>query len=58
MRSPLGACLAGLVVGLAESFLGTYVNELLAEPLVLGVLMIVAVLLLGRRIRFGGVVRA
>jgi hypothetical protein len=46
------------VVGLAESFLGTYVNELLAEPLVLGVLMIVAVLLLGRRIRFGGVVRA
>jgi branched-subunit amino acid ABC-type transport system permease component len=58
MRSPLGACLAGLVVGLAESFLGTYVNQLLAEPLVLGVLMIVAVLLLGRRIRFGGVVRA
>lgn len=58
MSSPLGACLAGLVVGLAESFLGTYVNELLAEPLVLGVLMIVAVLLLGRRIRFGGVVRA
>jgi len=58
MRSPLGACLAGLVVGLAESFLGTYVNQLLAEPLVLGVLMVVAVLLLGRRIRFGGVVRA
>jgi branched-subunit amino acid ABC-type transport system permease component len=58
MRSPLGACFAGLLVGLAESFLGTYVNQLLAEPLVLGVLMVVAVLLLGRRVRFGGVVRA
>lgn len=58
MRSPLGACFAGLLVGLAEAFLGTYVNQLLAEPLVLGVLMVVAVVLLGRRIRFGGVVRA
>jgi len=58
MRSPLGACLAGLLVGLAESFLGTYVNQLLAQPLVLGVLIVVAVALLGRRVRFGGVIRA
>ena len=58
MKSPLGACFAGLLVGLAESFLGTYVNQLLAEPLVLGVLIVVAVALLGRRVRFGGVIRA
>lgn len=58
MRSPLGACVAGLVVGVAESLVGAYVNQLLAQPLVLGVLMIAAVTVLSRRIRFGGVVRA
>ncbi|NNN19378.1 MAG: branched-chain amino acid ABC transporter permease [Acidimicrobiaceae bacterium] len=58
MKSPIGACLAGLLVGVAESLIGSYVNQLLAEPLVLGVLIVVAVALLGRRVRFGGVVRA
>ncbi len=58
MRRPLGACLAGLALGVAQSLIGSYYNQLLAQPLVLGVLMVVAVALLGRRVRFGGAERA
>jgi branched-subunit amino acid ABC-type transport system permease component len=58
MRRPLAACLAGLLLGVTESLIGSYYNQLLAQPLVLGVLMVVAVALLGRRVRFGGAERA
>jgi len=58
LRHPAGACLAGLLLGVAESLIGSYYNQLLAQPLVLGVLMVVAVALLGRRVRFGGAERA
>ena len=58
MRHIEVTCAAGLGVGLAEGLFGTYVNQLLAEPLVLGVLLIVGVAFLSRRVRFGGVARA
>lgn len=50
--------LAGMGIGLAESFFGTYVNSLMAEPLVLGVLLIAVVAYLARQVRFGGAARA
>lgn len=49
---------AGMGIGLAESFFGTYVNSLMAEPLVLGVLLIGVVAYLARKVRFGGAARA
>ncbi len=58
MRSIEGTLAAGLGIGLAEALFGTYVNQLLAEPLVLGVLLVVGVSLLSRGTRFGGAVRA
>lgn len=51
-------CIAGFGVGLTEAFFGAYVNQLLAEPVVLGVLLIAVVVFLSRRVRFGGAVRA
>lgn len=52
------ACAAGLGIGLAEGFFGTYVDQLLAEPVVLGGLLIAVVAVLARNVRFGGVARA
>ncbi len=49
---------AGMAIGLAEAFFGTYVNALMAEPLVLGVLLVAVVAYLGREVRFGGAARA
>lgn len=49
---------AGMGIGLAESFFGTYVNSLMAEPLVLGVLLVAVVAYLARNVRFGGATRA
>ena len=58
MRHVEVTCAAGLGIGMAEAIFGTYVNELLAEPLILGVLLIVGVAFLSRGVRFGGVARA
>ncbi len=58
LLNPGVTCVAGFGVGLTESFFGAYVNQLLAEPVVLGVLLIVVVSVLSRRVRFGGAVRA
>lgn len=50
--------LAGMGIGLAESFYGTYVNVLMAQPVVLGVLLLAVVTYLARGVRFSGAVRA
>lgn len=58
MRHIEATCAAGLGIGVLEALFGSYVNQLLAEPLVLGVLLIVGVAFLSRNVRFGGGVRA
>lgn len=55
--SPLGVVVSGLGLGIFESMIGTYFGALLQDPVIFGVLIVVA-LLQSRKIRFGGGKRA
>lgn len=52
------ACIAGFGIGAAESLFGSYVNQLLAQPVVLGIVLIAILGVMSRNVRFGGVTRA
>jgi branched-chain amino acid transport system permease protein len=55
--SPVGVLVSGLGLGLFESMIGAYFGALLQDPVIFGVLIIVA-LWQSRKIRFGGGKRA
>jgi len=55
--SPVGVLVSGLGLGLFESMIGTYFGALLQDPVIFGVLIVVA-LWQSRKIRFGGGKRA
>jgi branched-chain amino acid transport system permease protein len=55
--SPVGVLVSGLGLGMFESMIGAYFGALLQDPVIFGVLMIVA-LWQSRKIRFGGGKRA
>jgi branched-chain amino acid transport system permease protein len=55
--SPVGVLVSGLGLGMFESLIGAYFGALLQDPVIFGILMIVA-LWQSRKIRFGGGKRA
>jgi len=55
--SPVGVLISGLGLGVFESMIGAYFGALLQDPVIFGVLMIVA-MWQSRKIRFGGGKRA
>ena len=55
--SPVGVLVSGLALGIFESMIGTYFGALLQDPVMFGVLIVVA-LWRSRAIRFGGGKRA
>lgn len=58
MVDPQRAFLAGLGLGIAEAMVGSYIDPLLRTPFVFGLFLLAVVAVLGRQVRFGGVVRA
>jgi branched-subunit amino acid ABC-type transport system permease component len=55
--SPVYSIVAGLLLGLFEALVGTYLGTLSQDPIMFGVLILIA-LWQSRKIRFGGVKRA
>ncbi|MDE3074811.1 MAG: branched-chain amino acid ABC transporter permease [Chloroflexota bacterium] len=55
---PGRAMVAGMLLGLGEGLVGSYINPLLETPVVFGLLLLLGVAYLSRGERFGGAVRA
>lgn len=58
MVHPGRALAGGLLLGVTEAMVGTYINPLYRTPIVFGLLLVVMLFLLSRSVRFGGVARA